>query len=62
MSGNLYVDMFKTHQKEETAIILMSGMIEIGDVTRTKICGVGTPKATAGRIEEAMLESLREVK
>lgn len=54
--------MFKTYQKEETTIILMSGLIEIGDVTRTKNCGVGTPKATAGRIEDAVLKSLREVK
>lgn len=54
--------MLKTYQKEETTIILKSGTIEIGDVTRTKNCGVGTPKATAGSIEEAVLETLREVK
>lgn len=51
------MDTFKTHETEEAATSPMSGTTLRDDVTRTKSCGVGTTKASAGGIEEAAQES-----
>lgn len=55
--------MYKNHQTEEATTIHPYGWVtERIDVTRNKNCGVGATKASARGVEEAVLESPRELK